>query len=78
MKVQSFPYKCTYCGRSGKYKTGNMALAMDFKCPHDGATMIYQAPATPMVEVFELPEVVEEMVEFTHKLDDAIVRRLGI
>jgi hypothetical protein len=53
-----------------------MALAMDFKCPYDGAELIIQSPATPFIEPFKVPEVVEEMIEFEHKISEAVINRL--
>lgn len=77
--VQAYPYKCTYCGRSGKYRTTERHLALDFHCPHDGAKLIVQDPVTPFVETetYSTTEV-EEVVEFTHKLSDAVIARLGM
>lgn len=76
-EVQTYPYKCTYCNRAGKYRTGSKQLAMAFRCPHDGQKLIVQEPVTPFVETETYSStVMDEVVEFAHKLSDAVISRL--
>lgn len=84
-EVRSYPYKCTYCERTGKYKARELGIAMDFRCPHDGATLIFQEPMAHLVidaiegvQVTDLPAIAEEIAEFTHHLSDEIIRKLGV
>lgn len=75
-QAQAYPYKCTYCGRSGKYKATSGAIAAAFKCPHDGAALIVQEPASPFKETVSAGGVVEEVKEFAHKISDAVAKKL--
>lgn len=77
-EVQSYPYKCTYCGRSGKYKARLMGIAMDYKCPHDGHDLVVQSPSTATAETFSTGARATEPTqeEFATKLSPAIINKL--
>lgn len=77
--AQTFPFKCTYCGRSGKYKARSIVIAQSFKCPHDGAKLIVQEPVSLKQETYTTEvgvAAIEEVIEFTHKLSAAVVNKL--
>ena len=68
--VQSFLYKCTYCGRKGKYIASSFYVALDYKCPHDGAKLMFQEP-------IETVATADEVAEYTNKLSDEVVNKIA-
>lgn len=76
--VQAYPYKCTYCGRSGRYRARIMGIVLDYRCPHDGARLIVQEPMVRIeeTETVSVGGVGEAVIEFEHKLSSAIVNKL--
>lgn len=81
--MRSYPYKCTYCARTGKYKAREIGIALDFRCPHDGSKLTFQEPILMIdagsengIQVIEAPALVKEVIEFVHHLSDAIVSKL--
>lgn len=63
-EARAYPYKCTCCGRKGKYKTA--IFPPDFRCPHDAGKLIFQTPIDfKPQETVSAGEVTEDQIDDT-------------